>query len=160
MGLPLEKDSSLYLKWQLEAREIYTLSNLTLAVVGKIGTISINGNSIGGIPESKKFFGGGSYSNRAYGYNEVGVITAPNKDLINGAMSMANISFEIDYPIWHNLSIGIFNDNTMLNSNSYDFSGEIISSTGFGFRYLTPIGPFKLDVGFNTSDPSIYSISF
>ena len=88
------------------------------------------------------------------------MITAPNKDLVNGAMSIANISFEIDYPIWHNLSIGIFNDNTMLNSNSYDFSGEIISSAGFGFRYLTPIGPFKLDVGFNTSDPSIYGISF
>jgi translocation and assembly module TamA len=160
MGLPLEKDSSLYLKWQFEAREIYTLSNLTLAVVGKIGAISVDGDSMGGIPESKKFFGGGSYSNRAYGYNEIGVIVAPDKDLVNGAMSMANLSFEMDYPIWHNLSIGIFSDNTMLNSDSYDFSGEIISSAGFGFRYLTPIGPFKLDVGFNTSDPSIYGISF
>jgi translocation and assembly module TamA len=75
-------------------------------------------------------------------------------------MSMANLSFELDYPIWDKLSIGIFNDNTMLNIDSYDFSGDIISSAGFGFRYLTPIGPFKLDVGFNIHDPSQYGIQF
>jgi translocation and assembly module TamA len=160
MGLPIASDSSLYLKWQAEARGIYTISNLTMAVVGKIGAISVDGASMGGIPESKKFFGGGSYSNRAYGYNEIGVITSPTSDIVNGAMSMANLSFELNYPIWDKLSIGIFNDNTMLNINSYDFSGDIISSAGFGFRYLTPIGPFKLDIGFNLHNPSQYGIQF
>lgn len=160
MGLPLAKDSSLYLKWLFEAREIYTVSNLTMAVVGKIGAISIDGESMGGIPESKKFFGGGSYSNRAYGYNELGVITSPTTDLINGAMSMANLSFEMDYPVWGQLSVGVFSDNTMLCADSYDFGGEIISSVGAGIRYLTPIGPFKLDVGFNTHDTSQYAIGF
>jgi len=156
MGLPLAKDSSLYLKWLFEAREIYTVSNLTMAVVGKIGAISIDGDSIGSIPESKKFFGGGSYSNRAYGYNQIGVITSPTNDLINGALSMANLSFEMDYPIWDKLSIGIFNDNTMLCADSYDFSGEIISSAGFGFRYLTPIGPM-LDLTYMTRHNTAYN---
>jgi translocation and assembly module TamA len=160
MGLPLGVESSLYLKWLFEAREIYTISNLTLAVVGKVGAISIDGESIGGIPESKKFFGGGSYSNRAYGYNELGVITSPTTDLINGALSMANLSFEMDYPILDKLSLAVFSDNTMLSMDSYDFSGEIISSVGLGIRYLTPIGPFKLDVGFNTQDSSQYAIGF
>ena len=160
MGLPLGVESSLYLKWLFEAREIYTISNLTLAVVGKVGAISIDGESIGGIPESKKFFGGGSYSNRAYGYNELGVITSSTTDLINGALSMANLSFEMDYPILDKLSLAVFSDNTMLSMDSYDFSGEIISSVGLGIRYLTPIGPFKLDVGFNTQDSSQYAIGF
>ena len=48
----------------------------------------------------------------------------------------------------------------MLTDESYDFTGEIITSAGLGVRYMTPIGPFKLDVGFNTEDPSIYGISF
>ncbi len=159
MGLPWDSDSSLYLKTILEARKIYTVNDFTMAVVGKIGTIDLDGSNYG-IPESKKFFGGGSYSNRAYGYKEIGVTTSPSTDLINGALSMANLSFEVDYPIYGKLYGALFNDNTLLNADSYDFTGEIISSAGVGVRYQTPVGPFKLDVGFNIDEPSIYGISF
>ncbi len=160
MGLPMESEASLYLKSALEARAIYTVSELTMAVVGKIGSIDIQTDSLHGIPESKKFFAGGSYSNRAYGFRELGVIVSPTKDLVNGALSMANLSVEADYPLWGKLYGAVFSDNTMLTDKSYDYSGKIISSAGVGVRYMTPVGPFKLDVGFNTHDPSIYGISF
>ena len=88
------------------------------------------------------------------------MIVSPTEDLINGALSMANLSVELDYPLWGDLYGAVFTDNTMLTDKSYDYSGEIISSAGFGFRYMTPVGPFKLDIGFNTHDPSIYGISF
>jgi len=159
-GIPTDTDSSLYLKTELEARGIYTFSNLTMAIVGKIGSIDIMDDSCRGIPESKKFFGGGAYSNRAYGYRELGVIISPAEDLINGALSMANLSFEMDYPVWGDLYAAAFTDNTMLTDESYDFSGEIITSAGVGVRYMTPVGPFKLDVGFNVHEPSQYGISF
>jgi translocation and assembly module TamA len=113
-----------------------------------------------GIPESKKFFGWGDYSNRDYRYRELGVIVSPTEDLINGALSMANLSFEMDYPVWGDLYAAAFTDNTMLTDESYDFSGEIITSAGVGVRYMTPVGPFKLDVGFNVHEPSQYGISF
>ena len=113
-----------------------------------------------GLPESKYFFGGGSYSNRAYGYREIGLITSPTEDTIYGASSMANLSLEADYPVWGDLYGAVFNDNTMLTDMAYNFKGEIISSAGVGVRYMTPIGPLKLDVGFNVHDPSIYGISF
>jgi translocation and assembly module TamA len=48
----------------------------------------------------------------------------------------------------------------MLTDDSYDFTGEIITSAGVGVRYMTPVGPFKLDVGMNVQDPSQYGISF
>jgi translocation and assembly module TamA len=159
-GIPTDPDASLYLKTQLEARGIYTIANLTMALVGKIGAIEIAEESSNGIPESKKFFGGGAYSNRAYGYRELGVIVSPSEDLVNGALSMANLSFEMDYPIAGELYGAAFTDNTMLTDKSYDYTGEIITSAGVGVRYMTPVGPFKLDVGFNTHDPSIYGISF
>lgn len=158
-GLPTDDASSLYLKTEFEARAIYTVSNLTMAVVGKIGTIDLEDERIG-VPESKKFFGGGAYSNRAYGFREIGVIVTPTEDLINGAMSMANLSLELDYLIWGNLYGAVFNDNTLLTDQSYNFTGDFISSAGVGVRYMTPVGPFKIDVGFNTHDPSIYGISF
>jgi translocation and assembly module TamA len=159
MGVPTDDASSLYLKSEIEARGIYTVSNLTMAIVGKMGSIQLEDERMG-VPESKKFFGGGAYSNRAYGFRELGVIVSPTEYKDWGALSMANLSLEIDYPVWGDLSVAAFTDNTMLNEDNYDFSGEIITSAGAGVRYLTPVGPFKLDVGMNVEDPSQYGISF
>ena len=127
-----------------------------MATVGKIGVID-KANALG-LPESKYFFGGGSYSNRAYGYRSLGVISSPTEDSIYGASTMLNLSLEANYPIWGDLSGAVFNDNTMLTEKSYDFSGDFIHSAGLGVRYLTPIGPIKLDAGWNINDSSIYGI--
>jgi translocation and assembly module TamA len=67
---------------------------------------------------------------------------------------------EADYPIWGDLYGAVFTDNTMLTADAYDFSGEIITSAGVGVRYMTPIGPFKLDLGMNVADTSQFGISF
>jgi translocation and assembly module TamA len=159
-GYPTDPEASQYLKTQLEARGIYTVSELTMAVVGKIGSIDISGSSLHSIPESKKFFGGGAYSNRAYGFREIGVVLSPTEDALYGGESMANLSVEFDYPVWGDLYAAAFTDNTMISEGSYNFSGEIITSAGVGVRYMTPVGPFKFDVGFNVDDPNIYGISF
>ena len=157
-GNSSDEENSLYHKTQYEARLIYTFTNLTLSAVGKVGVVEAASSE--GLPESKYFFAGGSYSNRAYGYRELGVILSPTEDTINGASSMANLSLEANYPVWGDLYGAVFTDNTMLTEESYDFTGEIITSAGLGVRYMTPIGPFKLDVGFNVHDPSQYGISF
>ena len=112
------------------------------------------------LPESKYFFAGGSFSNRAYGFRELGVITSPSEFTINGAATWANLSLEADYPIWGDLYGAIFTDNTMLTEDAYDFTGDILTSAGLGVRYMTPIGPFKLDIGMNVADTSQYGVSF
>jgi len=160
-GIPTDTETSDYQKYLLEMRGIYTVSDLTMAVVGKVGVIEIGEESNNrGIPESKKFFAGGMYSNRAYGFREIGVITSPTTDLVAGAKTWANLMVEADYPIWGDLYGAVFSDNTMLSGESMDFKGDIISSAGVGVRYMTPVGPLKLDVGFNVEDPSIYGIQF
>jgi len=156
-GIPYKKDASSYIKLFTEARLIHTFDKLTLAGVAKIGVVDQTSQEL---PESKFFFGGGSFSNRAYGFNTIGVILSPTEDSIAGASSMLNLSFEADYPVWGNLYGAVFTDNTMLNEESYDFTGDVITSAGLGVRYMTPIGPFKLDVGFNVNKPSQYGISF
>ena len=158
LGIASDDESSVYIKTLLEARIIHTFSDLTLAAVGKVGIVDDETGR--GLPESKYFFGGGSFSNRAYGYREMGIILSPTEDTIYGASSMLNLTLEADYPIWGNVYGAVFTDNTMLTDQAYNFKGEIISSAGVGVRYMTPIGPFKLDVGFNVNDPSIYGISF
>ncbi len=157
-GLSYDEEASVYLKTLFEGRIIHTFSDLTLAAVGKVGIVDVSTQN--GLPESKYFFGGGAYSNRAYGFRELGVILSPTEDTIYGASSMANLSLEADYPLWGDVYGAIFTDNTMLTDESYNFKGEIISAVGVGARYMTPIGPFKLDVGFNVNDFSQYGISF
>jgi len=157
-GLSDDQGSSVYYKTLLEGRFIHTFSDLTLAAVGKVGVLQEAHKK--SLPESKYFFAGGSFSNRAYGYRELGIITSTTEDTIYGASSWANLSVEADYPISGNLYGAVFTDNTLLMTDSYDFTGDIISSVGVGLRYLTPMGPFKLDVGFNVHDASKYGISF
>ena len=157
-GLANDEEATSYYKTLFEGRFIHTFSELTLASVGKIGIVDASPKD--GIPESKYFFGGGMYSNRAYGFQELGVIVSPTKYTNNGASTMANLSLEANHPIKGDLYGAVFTDNTMLAEEHYDFSGEIISSAGVGVRYMTPVGPFKLDVAVNVNDPSIYGIHF
>ena len=158
VGLSNDDEASLYHKSQVEGRLIYTFGDLTLATVGIVG--AIDEETSNSLPESKYFFAGGSFSNRAYGFRELGVILSPTKDTIYGAATWANLSFEADYPVWGDIYGAVFTDNTMLTADVYDFTGEIITSAGVGVRYMTPIGPFKLDVGMNVQDTSQYGISF
>ena len=161
VGLSDDETSSIYHKTSLEGRLIYTFGDLTLATVGIVGVIDEEIRQ--SLPESKYFFAGGSFSNRAYGFREMGVIASVNDETVTtiyGAATWANLSLEADYPIWGDLYGAVFTDNTMLTADVYDFTGEIITSAGVGVRYMTPIGPFKLDVGMNVQDASQYGISF
>ncbi len=157
-GLSYDEEASVYLKTWFEGRIIHTISDITLSAVGKVGVLDVTNED--GLPESKYFFGGGSFSNRAYGFREIGVIISPTEDSIYGASTMANLSLEANYPVWGDVYGAVFTDNTMLTDQSYNFKGDVITSAGAGVRYMTPIGPFKLDVGFNVNDPSQYGISF
>jgi translocation and assembly module TamA len=157
-GMNNEEGASDYTKMLLEGRVIHTFGKLTLSGVGKIGAIEVKE---GGLPESKYFFGGGPFSNRAYGYKELGVILSPTQDSIYGAASWLNLMLEANFPLWNDDIYGaVFVDNTMLNEEGYDFTGEVITSGGIGVRYMTPIGPLKLDIGVNVNDTSQYHMAF
>ncbi len=158
MGLSKDDEADGYYKTLLEGRIIHTFSELTLSAVGKVGIVE--SESKDDIPESKYFFGGGMYSNRAYGFRELGVILSPTEYSINGASTMANLSLEANHPIKGDWYGAIFSDNTLLAEDEYDFSAETISSVGIGVRYMTDIGPMKVDLGFNVNDPSQYAIYF
>ena len=58
MGIPTDDQSSLYLKTELEARGIYTVSNLTMAIVGKIGSIQLEDERMVEFPSRRNFLVG------------------------------------------------------------------------------------------------------
>ncbi len=158
-GLPYSADSTTYLKYIEELRAIYTLNDITLSAVGRMGAIQVYSNDM---PESKKFFAGGAFSNRAYGYDRIGVVESQIKDSVEGGSTLANLSVEANFPIYKKIRGAFFTDNTMISENQgiWEFSNNVISSVGLGFRYMTPIGPFKIDMGFNVKDSHQNAVHF
>ena len=159
-GLPYSSDSTSYLKYLEELRAIYTVRNITFSAVGRMGSIQVYNSN--GMPESKKFFGGGAFSNRAYGYDRIGITQSSTEDSKRGGFTVANLSLESNFPIYRDFMGAVFTDNTMISENQgiWEFSNRVISSVGLGFRYMTPIGPFKIDMGLNVKDSNQNAIHF
>ena len=147
--------SSSYIKMLAEGRAIKSVDRFTIAFKTRLGMIEEFSKDL---PESKLFFAGGSFSNRAYGYNKLGATNAQYDGL--GGKTMIDSSLEINHPIAGKVSFALFVDSTMLSINEADFSSDFVNSYGFGIRYKTIIGPVKLDFGVNAKDSSIYAVHF
>jgi outer membrane translocation and assembly module TamA len=156
-GLGFKKENSRYLKLLFEGRYIKSFGDLTLATVAKAGFID---TAYGQLPASKLFYAGGAYSNRAYGERQIGTVLSPVASSALGGKTWLNLSLEANYPIYDKLDGAIFFDSTMISDKEYDFKGKRIDSVGVGLRYLTPIGPIKVDVGVNIHDRHQYGFSF
>ena len=159
-GLPYSANNTTYLKYIEELRLIYTpIYDITLSSVGRIGSIKVYDNNL---PESKKFFAGGAFSNRAYGYDRIGITESRRSDSELGGFTMSNLSLEANFPLYESFRGAIFTDNTMISDNQgiWEYSDNVLSAAGFGFRYLTPIGPFKIDMGFNVHNTEEKAVHF
>lgn len=155
-GIASRADAIQYIKYFLEARAIKSFGDLTLSAVGKIGSIH---ELSGKLPASKLFYGGGVFSNRAYGKDKIGYITSKHTFSSLGGKSFVNLQLEANYKLYKKLYGAIFFDSTIISSKEYQFNGNRIDTVGFGLRYKTPIGPIKIDVGFNAHHSKDYAIS-
>ncbi len=129
-----------YLKSLLELRYIKSFDNFTLGLKSRVGRIDEN------VPIFKRFFTGGSITNRGYEYLEVGLKDSANIPL--GGVSLIDFMGELRYRIWQKLSMAIFYDSSMLSLVADKFDDTFYDSYGFGVRYITPIGPLRVDFGF------------
>ncbi len=133
-----------FIKTTFEARLIKTINNFTLGTKAKIGLISKE------VPIFKRFFTGGSYNNRGYEYRTLG-----DKDCLNnpiGGNSLIDLTFELNHPLYKDLSGAIFFDSSILEKEAFKFDANYYHSYGFGVRYNTIIGPIRVDFGFPLDD--------
>ncbi|ADV46366.1 autotransporter assembly complex protein TamA [Nitratifractor salsuginis] len=152
-----DEENTPYYKAILEGHYIKSFGLLTLAGVGKAGVIEDTGTLL---PASKYFYAGGEYSNRAYGERDIGLTVSPTRDRGLGGRTWLNFTAEAQYPIWGDLYGGIFYDATLIAEDPYSITGASwIQTAGAGIRYMTPVGPLKLDFGANIHDPGINRIS-
>ncbi len=110
------------------------------------------GFSWGNVPIVDRFFAGGSFSFRGISIDGLGPLDPTTKAPIGGKAELLN-NFEIilptPFPV-ENLKIAFFYDKgNVLKEVSDIFKKSFDDAVGFGLRYKTPIGPFRIDIGWN-----------
>ncbi len=144
-----------FIKSISEARAIYTINDFTIAAKTKLGLLKEIDNKL---PESKLFYAGGAFSNRAYSYNALGAFDAKCGEI--GGRTLLDNSVEIIHPVYKQLDFALFWDSTLISADTLKFSLDFKHAIGGGIRYNTIIGPVKFDIGFDLEDKSRYAIHF
>ncbi len=153
--VPWKRDAVAFFKILFEQSCFYDpYERLILGMKIRFGHIF--GGDFSSIMPPERFFLGGEHSLRSYWAD----FAPPLGSFINddgsrvfvpqGGRSMVNASFEVRFPIYKDFGGVLFQDLGVLAQNELAElkGGKLLAATGFGFRYLTPIGPVRFDIGF------------
>lgn len=123
-----------------------TLHPFTLAVSGRVGK-SWTFGSTSVVPISQRYYLGGRATVRGFEENSLG--PRGEDGAVIGGEALLSQSSELRYALYPSVEVHAFLDLGTVYSPHEDFSlSDLRKSTGFGFRYLSPIGPIGFDVGF------------
>jgi outer membrane protein assembly complex protein YaeT len=121
-------------------------SRAVVAVRGRGGSIDSAGSEGELVPFFKRYFLGGSTNLRGWGRYEVSPLSGAGEPI--GGLSFVNFSTELRFPLVGKLAAVLFVDGGNVWSNSWDFNlSDLRYDAGPGLRYNTPVGPLRLDVG-------------
>ncbi|MEX1669250.1 autotransporter assembly complex family protein [Zhongshania guokunii] len=99
------------------------------------------------LPASLRFFAGGDNSVRGYGYETLGPENAEGE--VVGGKHRITGSIEYDHRVWGDFALATFFDA----GNAFDTDTfTLYESAGLGLRWLSPIGPVRVDFAFPLKD--------
>ncbi len=137
-----------YYKYRLSGAYIIPFLPSVVALKADFGSLRLYE---GKVPASYRFYAGGMKSNRAYAYRKLGPVN--DKGEAAGSYSIMEMTAEYRFDIYGNFRGVLFSDNTFLGNKQTPDYTQGYYSAGLGIRYLTPIGPIAIDMGFDTQDP-------
>ncbi len=148
---PLFQTESNYLKIFLKYQNYISLfSRVTLSSTARLGL------GRGRMPIHERFFAGGSHSFRGNNFDELGPRDPDSLKPIGGK-SLCLINLEFTFPIlsaYRDLLGAVFYDKGNVFAKRKDFSFKALhDALGFGLRYRTPLGPIRLELGWNLDAP-------
>ncbi|MDP2226146.1 MAG: autotransporter assembly complex family protein [Moraxellaceae bacterium] len=100
------------------------------------------------VPLTMRFFAGGDQSVRGYDYKSLSPVDASG--IAVGARNLATASAEYDYTFYPRWRVALFVDA----GNAFDSVSEgIKTGAGTGIRWVSPVGPIRLDFAWSVSEP-------
>lgn len=116
-----------------------------IVVAGRAAAGSILGAEIAEIPADRRFYAGGGGSIRGYAFQAASPRAADGRLL--GGRSFAEASLEARVKVTETIGIVPFIDfGGAFSDELPGDGGEWFSGAGVGLRYMTPVGPLRLDV--------------
>ncbi|MBN2125566.1 MAG: BamA/TamA family outer membrane protein, partial [Deltaproteobacteria bacterium] len=116
-----------------------------VVLAGRATAGAISGAGRDEIPADERFYAGGGGSIRGYAYQSVGPYRDGNPV---GGSSLLELSLELRTKVSDRLGMVAFLDGGgVFKELNPDPEEELLWGSGLGFRYFTPIGPLRFDVG-------------
>lgn len=103
------------------------------------------------VPASERFFAGGDTTVRGFVLDRLGTEETRNAEgFPTGGNGLAVVNLELRSPSWKGLgTVGFFDAGNVFKSAGDVSLGELRPTAGFGLRYRSPLGPLRVDLGFN-----------
>jgi outer membrane protein assembly complex protein YaeT len=140
-----------YFKSFFQAADIQRIRpDLAFVTSLRLGLAATYGDGASLLPLPERFFAGGAYGPRGWPVDEVGPkVLAPDGDVFpTGGNALLLAGAELRYDLSRSLQLATFLDVGNVYPEVADVSiPELRKSVGLGVRYLTPIGPIRLDYG-------------
>jgi outer membrane protein insertion porin family len=141
-----------YMRGFFQAANVRRLrSDLAFVLSARLGLAATYGaGSPPLLPLPERFFAGGAYGPRGWPVDEVGprVITPEGEVFPTGGNALLLGGAELRYDVTRSFQLATFLDIGNVYPEVRDLSiPDLRKSVGLGVRYLTPIGPIRLDYG-------------
>jgi outer membrane protein insertion porin family/translocation and assembly module TamA len=123
------------------------LGKAVIAVQARAGSIDAFGDQDTNVPFFKRYFLGGATNLRGWGRFEVSPLSGAGLPI--GGASFMTFSAELRAPVWRKLGGVLFLDGGNVWNRPWHFKvGDLRYDVGPGLRYQTPIGPIRVDLGY------------
>ena len=148
-----------YEQFYVRAKYIHSLTYGRLLVRGELGLTDVNG--VQELPKSVRYFAGGGNSVRGYDYESLGPTQRvtdkdenPVEEVIGGRNLLAS-SIEYDYQFRPSWAAAVFFD---VGNAAKDYNFDLKRGAGVGVRWISPIGPVRIDVARGLDDKKAWNL--
>ncbi|MEM9707034.1 MAG: BamA/TamA family outer membrane protein [Pseudomonadota bacterium] len=137
--------SDTFTQFDFNARSRVNFGAATIAGRTRLGATV--GASLDDLPLTQRFFAGGGSSVRGFGFQEAGPLDEEERPI--GGRSIFEAAVEARYKVFGPVQLAAFIEAANISEGvTPDFGGDYFVGVGGGARYITPIGPIRLDIAF------------
>lgn len=132
--------SESFAQFNLGGKLIHSVGSGRFLLRFDVGTTMAN--DLDSLPTSIRYFSGGDQSVRGYKYESLGPENEAGE--VVGGKHKLSMSVEYDFPLSESWKLAVFADSGNA-FNAFD-DYELKTGAGLGIRWLSPIGPIRLDI--------------